>query len=173
MSWYRQLSYLQDNCEERVAFDGNVTATFFRPHVHAAPAPLQVDQGSYATIEGANTAIMREIDGERRKDIWERTENHQLSENRRVDGKPRQKVLVHLGSHATVESALTEWPREIKRLRRFAQRKREEAERLSEDPATMTIRRTALERAEKAERRADSLETNLKKLRELKKQDVV
>ena len=100
-------------------------------------------------------------------------EYYQLVENRRVDGKPRQKVLVHLGSHATVESALTEWPQEIKRLRRFAQRKREEAERLSEDPATMTKRGNTLERAEKAERRADSLETNLKKLRELKKQGVV
>jgi hypothetical protein len=100
-------------------------------------------------------------------------EYYQLVENRRVDGKPRQKVLVHLGRHPTVESALTEWPQAIKRLRLFGQRKREEAEHLSEGPATMTIRRTALERAEKAERRAANLEANLKKLRELRKQDVV
>ncbi len=100
-------------------------------------------------------------------------EYYQLVENRRVDGKPRQKVLVHLSRHPTVESALTEWPQAIKRLRRFAQRKREEAEGVSEGPAAMTIQRSALERAEKAERRADSLETNLKRLRELKKRDIV
>jgi hypothetical protein len=100
-------------------------------------------------------------------------EYYQLVENRRVDGKPRQKVLVHLGRHPTIDDALKEWPREIKRLRRFTQRKREEAERLSEDPATMTMRRTALESAEKAERRAANLEANLKKLRELRKRNVV
>jgi hypothetical protein len=102
-----------------------------------------------------------------------RYEYYQLVENRRVEGKPRQKVLVHLGRHPTVESALTEWPREIKRLRLFAQGKQEEAERLSEGPAVMTRRRTALESAEKAERRAASLEVNLKKLRELRKRNVV
>ena len=43
---------------------------------------------------------------------------HQVVENRRVDGKPRQRVVMHLGSHATVEGALTGWPREVGRLRR-------------------------------------------------------
>lgn len=45
---------------------------------------------------------------------------HQLVESRRVDGRPRQKVLVHLGAHATVDDALKRWPTEIKRLRRSA-----------------------------------------------------
>jgi len=45
-------------------------------------------------------------------------EYHQLVESRRVDGKPRQKVLVHLGHYQTVDEALRRWPREVGRLRR-------------------------------------------------------
>ncbi len=45
-------------------------------------------------------------------------EYYQLVESRRVDGKPRQKVLVHLGRYPTVDDALRRWPREIGRLRR-------------------------------------------------------
>ena len=45
-------------------------------------------------------------------------EYYQLVESRRVDGKPRQKVLVHLGHHKTVDEALKRWPREVGRLRR-------------------------------------------------------
>ena len=41
-------------------------------------------------------------------------EYYQLVESRRVDGKPRQKVLVHLGHHPTVNDALKQWPREEK-----------------------------------------------------------
>ena len=37
---------------------------------------------------------------------------------KRVDGKPRQKVLMHLGQHASVEEALKRWPREVGGLRR-------------------------------------------------------
>jgi hypothetical protein len=47
-------------------------------------------------------------------------EYFQLVENRWVEGKPRQKVLVHLGRHETVDDALREWPVEIKHLRQFA-----------------------------------------------------
>jgi hypothetical protein len=43
---------------------------------------------------------------------------YQLVESRRVDGKPRQKVLLHLGQHAAVEEALKRWPREVGGLRR-------------------------------------------------------
>jgi hypothetical protein len=43
---------------------------------------------------------------------------YQLVESRRVDGQPRQKVVMHLGGHATVDDALREWPREVGRLRR-------------------------------------------------------
>lgn len=45
-------------------------------------------------------------------------EYYQLVESRRVDGKPRQKVLVHLGQHPTIDEALKRWPREVGRLRR-------------------------------------------------------
>ena len=45
-------------------------------------------------------------------------EYYQLVESRRVDGKPRQKVLVHLGHHQKVDDALKRWPREVGRLRR-------------------------------------------------------
>jgi hypothetical protein len=45
-------------------------------------------------------------------------EYYQLVESRRVEGKPRQKVLIHLGFHPTVDDALKQWPREVGRLRR-------------------------------------------------------
>ena len=45
-------------------------------------------------------------------------EYHQLVESRRVNGKPRQKVLLHLGQHASVDEALKRWPREVGGLRR-------------------------------------------------------
>ena len=45
-------------------------------------------------------------------------EYYQLVESRRVDGKPRQKVLIHLGSYPTVDEALKAWPREVGGLRR-------------------------------------------------------
>jgi hypothetical protein len=43
---------------------------------------------------------------------------YQLVETRRIDGQPRQKVVMHLGQYATVEDALKGWPREIARFRR-------------------------------------------------------
>ena len=39
-------------------------------------------------------------------------EHYQSVESRRVDGEPRQKVLVHLGEHPTVDDALKKRPRE-------------------------------------------------------------
>jgi hypothetical protein len=54
-------------------------------------------------------------------------EYHQLVESRRVDGKPRQKVLVHLGHHPTVDDALKRWPREVGRLRRTGHEEAAEA----------------------------------------------
>lgn len=42
----------------------------------------------------------------------------QLVESRRVDGKPRQRVLLHLGEHATVDDALKRWPHRIGAMRR-------------------------------------------------------
>ncbi len=43
---------------------------------------------------------------------------YQLVESRRADGQPRQKVVMHLGSPATVDEALKSWPREITSLKR-------------------------------------------------------
>ncbi len=47
-------------------------------------------------------------------------EYRQLVESRRVGGKPRQKVLLHLGDVPTVEAALETWPAMIERHRREA-----------------------------------------------------
>jgi len=41
----------------------------------------------------------------------------QLVTSRRVEGKPRTKVLVHLGEHATPEAALGAWPVRVEQLR--------------------------------------------------------
>ena len=101
-------------------------------------------------------------------------EYYQLVENRWIDGKPRQRVLLHLGRYSDIEVALKEWPGAIERLGRFAQREREKAERLSEDPGSTSARSwAARDRATKAERRAGALATNLKKLHDLKDQGVV
>ncbi len=94
-------------------------------------------------------------------------EYYQLVENRRVNSKPRQKVLVHLGKHPTVDDALKEWPREIKRLRRRAQKDRDNVPGGSE---SMPVYRDMLKRVASSEKRADSLESNLKKLQKLSKQ---
>ena len=62
-------------------------------------------------------------------------EYYQLVENRWIDGKSRQRVLLHLGRYSDIEVALKEWPGAIERLGRFAQREREKAERLSKTRA--------------------------------------
>ena len=43
----------------------------------------------------------------------------QLVASRRIEGKPRTEVLVHLGEHPTPEEALSAWPGEIARLRKI------------------------------------------------------
>jgi hypothetical protein len=50
-------------------------------------------------------------------------EYYQLVENYRPKGGgiPRQRVLLHLGNHDTVRSALEGWSREIERLRSYRQ----------------------------------------------------
>jgi hypothetical protein len=96
-------------------------------------------------------------------------EYHQLVESRRVDGKPRQRVLLHLGNHPTVDHALEGWPEEIERLRALA---REEREKAQEGSGTGSVYRDALKRAASAEKRAGQLEANLKKARELRESGV-
>ena len=97
-------------------------------------------------------------------------EYYQVVESRRVEGEPRQRVLVHLGGHPTVDEALKKWPREIKRLRRRA---REERDGVPEGSETRPTYRDMLKRAASSEKRANDLETNLKKLRDLTKGGVV
>lgn len=97
---------------------------------------------------------------------------YQVVESRRVDGNPRQKVLVHLGHHETVDAALCEWPREIETLRRFASRGAEESASWNFETFRSWSRETE-RRAESARRRADDLESNLERLRELRRRDVV
>jgi hypothetical protein len=43
---------------------------------------------------------------------------YQLVESRRIDGKPRQKVVLHLNQYPTVDDALKGWPKDVSRLRR-------------------------------------------------------
>ena len=95
-------------------------------------------------------------------------EYHQLVESRRVGGEPRQKVLVHLGHHASVDAALEVWPKEIRRLQHLAARERRLAAYLEGRRA-----RAATERADSADRRTNELKLNLKKLRKLRKDGVV
>ncbi len=97
-------------------------------------------------------------------------EYHQLVESRRVDGEPRQTVLVHLGHHSTADAALEAWPREIRRLKREATRQRKI---VSDLPEGSSARRAARRRADRADRRADKLKANLEELRRLKKEGVV
>ena len=94
---------------------------------------------------------------------------HQLVENRRIEGEPRQRVLVHLGKHETVDDALQAWPGEIRRLRRLA---RERRDKVPDDRVPNATDRLVLKQAESAKRRADALESNLEKLRDLRERGV-
>ena len=103
-------------------------------------------------------------------------EYYQLVENRWIDGQPRQRVLVHLGRYPTAEAALQQWPGAIQRLHRFAPQKwQQRANQLSKDPSSYSKARARaiLETAQKAERRANALETNLKRLHQLRVQGKV
>ena len=100
-------------------------------------------------------------------------EYYQLVENYRPEGSkaPRQRVLLHLGRYDTVEAALKGWPRELRRLRRDAAKIRERYENAtrrdgSEDAVPGYVR-TWLQSATSMENRADALETNLMRLKEL------
>ena len=97
-------------------------------------------------------------------------EYYQLVQSRRVDGAPRQRVLLHLGHYETAESALKGWPREIKRLRAGAKKDRRRLEALPEREGSAGWAKKIARQAEAAEKRAEALQANLEKLRELKKQ---
>ena len=89
---------------------------------------------------------------------------YQLVESRRVDGQPRQRVLVHLGSYPTVEDALKGWPKEAKRLRRDAGKERG---RVPAGWESKPLYRDLLKRAASLEKQADALEEKLGRLRSL------
>jgi hypothetical protein len=89
---------------------------------------------------------------------------YQLVESRRVDGQPRQKVLIHLGSYPTVEDALKGWPKEAKRLRRDADKERG---RVPAGWESKPLYRDILKRADALEKQADALEEKLDRLRQM------
>jgi hypothetical protein len=49
---------------------------------------------------------------------------HQLVESHRVNGQPRQRVLLHLGLHQTVAEAYVAWQRDKRRLKLEVERLR-------------------------------------------------
>jgi hypothetical protein len=100
-------------------------------------------------------------------------EYYQLVENRWMDGKPRQRVLLHLGRYTTVEAALEGWPKEVEGLRRFSSQRRDKAERLKKEGAAEQMVATVVERAQKAEKLADEIAAKLKRLQDLRDQGKV
>jgi hypothetical protein len=102
-------------------------------------------------------------------------EYYQLVQSRRVNGNPRQRVLLHLGRHPTVGAALKEWPREIKRLRRLADKKRRDAQTYAapvdsgEQPRWY---RDMLKQSDNLFKQAEDLEAKHRRLREFRDQGV-
>ena len=98
-------------------------------------------------------------------------EYYQLVENQWMDGKPRQRVLLHLGHYTSVEAALEGWSKEIEGLRRFASQQWDKADRLKKEERSFErTLETLIERARKAEKLADEITAKLKKLHYLKDQ---
>jgi hypothetical protein len=99
---------------------------------------------------------------------------YQLVENYRLEGSktPRRRVLLHLGRYDTIEAALKGWPREIRCLRRDADKLRDRYgngpgnEDGSEDAVPGYVR-AWLETASSIEQRAEALEAHHARLREL------
>ena len=102
-------------------------------------------------------------------------EYYQLVQSHRVNGNPRQKVLLHLGRHPTVDAALKEWPREIKRFRRLADKKRRDAQTYAapvdsgEQPRWY---RDMLKQSDSLFKQAEDLEAKHRRLREFRDQGV-
>ena len=98
-------------------------------------------------------------------------EYHQLVENQWIDGKPRQRMILHLGRYPSVEPALEGWPKEVEGLRRFASQQWGKADRLKKEERSFERNlETFIERALKAEKLADEIEAKLKTLHDLKAQ---
>lgn len=102
-------------------------------------------------------------------------EYYQLVQSRRVNGNPRQRVLLHLGRHPTVDAALKEWPSEIKRLRRLADKKRRDVQAFRapvESGEQPPWYRNMLEHADNLSKQAEDLEEKHRRLREFRDQGV-
>ena len=100
-------------------------------------------------------------------------EYYQLVESYLVDGKPRQRVLLHLGRYSTAEAALEGWPKEVEGLRRFAHQRRDKAEQLTKDSSSQRVADVTLTRAQKAESVADDIAAKVKKLQDLREKGKV
>jgi hypothetical protein len=74
-------------------------------------------------------------EGKHTEGRWVSRDYYQLVENYREKGvkTPRQRVLLHLGTHPTVDDALETWPKEIRRLRRLATRAGDDSAREAAD----------------------------------------
>jgi hypothetical protein len=107
-----------------------------------------------------------------RKKMVKRYSYYQLVQSHRVDGKPRQTVLMHLSQHPTVDAALAGWPKEIRQLRRLAKQHSERYEFLSKEFGNKRSTRYIQECAESATQQADALQARLTKLRSLRKDGV-
>jgi hypothetical protein len=104
-----------------------------------------------------------------RKKKVKRYEYYQVVENHRVDGKPRQRVIMHLGKEPTVDAALENWPKEIKYLRRRAKKHGDHYENLPEELKNQRyFKKNFKDIADSAEMQADALQARLNKLRNLR-----
>ena len=105
-----------------------------------------------------------------RKKKVKRYEYYQLVEAHRVDGKPRQRVIMHLGKEPTVGAALENWPKEIKYLRRRTKKYGDRYEKLPEEYKNQRyFKEKFKDVADRAEMQADALQARLNKLRKLRK----
>jgi len=108
-----------------------------------------------------------------RKKKVKRYEYYQLVESHRVDGKPRQRVIMHLGKEPTVDAALENWPKEIKYLRRRAKRHGDHYEKLPEENKNERYYKEKFKDiADSARMQTDALEARLEKLRNLRENGV-
>ena len=98
---------------------------------------------------------------------------YQLVESKRVKGKPRQRVIMHLSQEPSVDAALENWPKEIKDLRRQAKKDSDHYEKQPEWVKNERyFKKKFRDPAESARIKADALAARLKKLRNLRKNGV-
>jgi hypothetical protein len=108
-----------------------------------------------------------------RKKKMKRYEYYQLVESHRVDGKPRQRMIMHLGTQPTVDAALENWPKDIEYDRRRAKKHGDHYENLPEELKNQRyFKKNFKDIADSARMQADALQARLNKLRSLRKNGV-